>query len=415
MKNLKKLMALVTALTLAFSLNITSFAAEETTTEHKRPVSSTEITLDADNAVTVTLGDTQAKFYRDTNEDGEQESQVYIRAQFAGETEYDLMKTVTIETALPVTSSELEFAQNGNVYTAADVDLYNKSYTVTIGGTDCILAAGLPSGTLAVDSDVLGVESVTLNGTGTTISVTNVENPFEGNLYYVEKELGDWTSIQGTVAATGKVSFSNRDAVSGTITLADETATVGGCATGTGSAYTFDLSANIPEFTVEKDGVERSYVISASYDGYMKVTYQINLKEVMTSDYYKDTVKASADEIIAAGKEYFGMTGNVADLQQVGGTIQVPEGCDAMTPMIQFCTWAENNNKFSGTTSNSGTYLSKLDGLGEFSCGSSSGWMYMDGEYSEKCTGPNVGAASYTMTDGQVITWYMTTNYFNHF
>lgn len=324
MKNLKKLMALVTALTLAFSLNITSFAAEETTTEHKRPVSSTEITLDADNAVTVTLGDTQAKFYRDTNEDGEQESQVYIRAQFAGETEYDLMKTVTIETALPVTSSELEFAQNGNVYTAADVDLYNKSYTVTIGGTDCILAAGLPSGTLAVDSDVLGVESVTLNGTGTTISVTNVENPFEGNLYYVEKELGDWTSIQGTVAATGKVSFSNRDAVSGTITLADETATVGGCATGTGSAYTFDLSANIPEFTVEKDGVERSYVISASYDGYMKVTYQINLKEVMTSDYYKDTVKASADEIIAAGKEYFGMTGNVADLQQVGGTIQVP-------------------------------------------------------------------------------------------
>lgn len=86
-----------------------------------------------------------------------------------------------------------------------------------------------------------------------------------------------------------------------------------------------------------------------------------------------------------------------------------------MTPMIQFCTWAENNNKFSGTTSNSGTYLSKLDGLGEFSCGSSSGWMYMDGEYSEKCTGPNVGAASYTMTDGQVITWYMTTNYFNHF
>lgn len=140
MKNLKKLMALVTALTLAFSLNITSFAAEETTTEHKRPVSSTEITLDADNAVTVTLGDTQAKFYRDTNEDGEQESQVYIRAQFAGETEYDLMKTVTIETALPVTSSELEFAQNGNVYTAADVDLYNKSYTVTIGGTDCILA-----------------------------------------------------------------------------------------------------------------------------------------------------------------------------------------------------------------------------------------------------------------------------------
>ena len=102
MKNLKKLMALVTALTLAFSLNITSFAAEETTTEHKRPVSSTEITLDADNAVTVTLGDTQAKFYRDTNEDGEQESQVYIRAQFAGETEYDLMKTVTIETGLPI-------------------------------------------------------------------------------------------------------------------------------------------------------------------------------------------------------------------------------------------------------------------------------------------------------------------------
>ena len=33
----------------------------------------------------------------------------------------------------------------------------------------------------------------------------------------------------------------------------------------------------------------------------------------------------------------------------------------------------------------------------------------------ETCKGPNVGAASYTMTEGQTITWYMTTNYFNHF
>ena len=80
-------------------------------------------------------------------------------------------------------------------------------------------------------------------------------------------------------------------------------------------------------------------------------------------------------------------------------------------------TWAESNDKFSETTKNEGTYLATLDGLGEFSCGQMSGWMYTDDSagYSPNVTGPGVGAASYTMTNGQKITWYMTTNYFNHF
>ena len=157
----------------------------------------------------------------------------------------------------------------------------------------------------------------------------------------------------------------------------------------------------------------RTYYVAASMQGTMKVTYKINLSEVVNSTYYTGDIENQCFEILAAGAEYFGMEWDGED--EVGGTLVVPVGSDAMKPMIDFCAWAEEKSYFSGETKNSGTYLATLDGLGEFSCGSSSGWMYTAGNYSEKCTGPNVGAASYTMTADQIITWYMTTNYFNHF
>ena len=82
-----------------------------------------------------------------------------------------------------------------------------------------------------------------------------------------------------------------------------------------------------------------------------------------------------------------------------------------MDVMLDFINYAN----FSGETYCSSTYLSMLNGLGEFSAGSNSGWMYMDGEYEEDCSVPMVGAADYLLGDAPLFTWFFTTDYPSHF
>lgn len=152
----------------------------------------------------------------------------------------------------------------------------------------------------------------------------------------------------------------------------------------------------------------------------MSVTYAINLHEVVNSTYYTGTTATKCDEIIAGAKGYLediGASNIVETNESISGVISVAKGTDAMQPMLDLTEWATDYGAFSYETKNSGTYLSKLNGLGEFDCGQMSGWMYTadPAGYSATCKGPNVGAASYTMSDGETITWYMTTNYFNHF
>ena len=80
MKNLKKLMALATALTLAFSLNITSFAAETTTDEttYVQPKSSVTATLDGTTVTMKSADNTAADVVvqQDVNANGVTEDQI---------------------------------------------------------------------------------------------------------------------------------------------------------------------------------------------------------------------------------------------------------------------------------------------------------------------------------------------------
>ncbi len=415
MKNLKKLMALATALTLAFSLNITSFAAETTTDEttYVQPKSSVTATLDGTTVTMKSADNTAADVVvqQDVNANGVTEDQIYVRAHYENGSEYALkQQTVTITSNKDVSSDEISFQKNGNVYTAT-VNMLNKAYDVTIGTEKVKLAAGLADGAVQIPSDdPLAVSNVTLAGVATTITGTDEENPFAGNPYYGEQE---WTNVVYQIASVSDLpDGTTLGAVDGTMTIASGTTVTKGCASATDTGYTFRLNIANPSFVVSTSDDARTYYVAATMDGLMEVTYQINLSEVIDSTYYTGNVETQCKEILAAGEEYFGESSSA---KQTGGVVLVPIGSDAMQPMIDFCTWATENNKFHFTTKNSGTYLATLDGLGEFSCGSSSGWMYTAGEYSSNCKGPNVGAASYTMTEGQTITWYMTTNYFNHF
>lgn len=57
------------------------------------------------------------------------------------------------------------------------------------------------------------------------------------------------------------------------------------------------------------------------------------------------------------------------------------------------------------------TYVSAIDGLGEKMCGSWSGWCFVSTMPNATYEMPSVGAASYSLTEGEHITWVYTCNF----
>ena len=57
------------------------------------------------------------------------------------------------------------------------------------------------------------------------------------------------------------------------------------------------------------------------------------------------------------------------------------------------------------------TYVSAIDGLGEKMCGSWSGWCFVSTMPNATYEMPPVGAASYSLTEGEHITWVYTCNF----
>lgn len=416
MKKFKKMFSLILVAAMVLSMNLTSFAAEANE-DYKLY---THVDASVEGLTSITVGNTVAKIEKDVK-DGTEQSQIYARARFAGATEYSLKnQTVTIVANEDVTCDGIDFDFDGEEsYVASNVNLLNKAYTITIGGTEVTLAAGLTEGTVTVaPADPLGISVSAIGGASAEIVGTCVENTCEGNPDFGTQP---WTNVSYQVKATADLaSTTDLSSVPVTMTVADG-ATVSGYKTVSGNTYTFDLSGANPKFTVTNGGKSRDYYVAVKVAASgIQVTYAIDLTEVVTNSTYSTQFAKNCTEILDGAEGYFKSVGaaNVTKTNKsVSAVITVPTGTNAMKPMLDLTAWAESNKKFTGTTKNEGTYLATLDGLGEFSCGQMSGWMYTDDSagYSPNVTGPGVGAASYTMTNGQKITWYMTTNYFNHF
>lgn len=414
MKKLKKIFSLVLVAAMVLSMNLTSFAAEETTSGLYTHVAAT-----VEGLTSITVGSTAATIEKDVK-GGEEQSQIYARARLADSSEYALKsQQVTIVSSKAPTCSELNFTSTDAGYVAT-ANLLNKAYNVKIGDTTVVLAAGLPDGEVKVDrNDPLSASNLKLINSETTLTGQNAENNCEGNADFGSQP---WTNVvyqfkTNTALAAG----TDLSSVEGSMTVASG-ATVSGCASATSDGYVFDLSGENPYFVVTNNGESRNYYVSAavkSEDG-MQVTYAINLTEVVGDEAYAETFAANCTQILDGTEKYFESIG-AEDIDKtddsISALITVPIGTNAMQPMLDLTEWATSKGYFKFATKNNGTYLAKLNGLGEFDCGQLSGWMYTDSVngYEETCTGPNVGAASYTMSDGQVITWYMTSNYFNHF
>ena len=91
-----------------------------------------------------------------------------------------------------------------------------------------------------------------------------------------------------------------------------------------------------------------------------------------------------------------------------------------MTVLQTILQWASDNGKFTKgdtTLGSNVTYVAEIDGLGEFSVGSMSGWMYTDDpsntDYTKWPT-PAVGGADYVLSPDSTIVWFFTVNYGSH-
>lgn len=419
-KMTKKITALLLALVMALSLSTMAFADGTTTTTTGKVTRTTVNSIDAVSSVTI--GGTTAYYEKDSNTG----DQIYIRAMVAGGSEYGLKSTnvvINLSNAGATINGDLAFTGAGNVRTATNVNLLNKVYTVIIstseGGVTTSktykLAAGLPNGAVAIASgDPLRISTLQFGDVEATFTATNAQNPLMGNT--VSNTDGKWTFVSYKAAATMDSVISNRTAVSAFIGVPTGSTASGGClgeTTVSGEAeVTLNLSDGTPFVNVTKGSETRKYFVFATDPGTFTVKYGIDFTEAMADSHYTGTVKTAVDTLNTQAKEFFGITDGHAYGERV-----VNSGETVMDIMHKFAV------KYSYTSEvpEGCTYMATLNGIGEFTFGQYSGWMYTDGPTwvngaadFTKWNTPAVGGASYTLSAGDEICWFICCDYRHH-
>lgn len=423
MKMTKKITALLLALVMALSLSTMAFADGTTTTTTGKVTRTTVNSIDAVSSVTI--GGTTAYYEKDSNTG----DQIYIRAMVAGGSEYGLKSTdvvINLSNAGATINGDLSFTGAGNVRTATNVNLLNKVYTVIIstseGGVTTSktykLAAGLPNGVVAIaPNDPLRISTLEFGDVGAMFTGTNAQNPLMGNT--VSNTDSKWTFVSYKAAATMASIISDRTAVSAFIEVPTGSTASGGClgeTTVSGEAeVTLNLSDGAPFVNVTKGSETRKYYVFATDPGTFTVKYGIDFTEALADSHYTGTVKTAVDNLYSQAKEFFGVTDG--QTYAAYGERIVNSGDTVMDIMHKF---AVEYNYTSEVPANC-TYMATLNGIGEFTFGQYSGWMYTDGPTwvsgaadFTKWNTPAVGGASYTLSAGDEICWFICCDYRHH-
>ena len=424
MKMTKKITALLLALVMALSLSTMAFADGTTTTTTGKVTRTTVNSIDAVSSVTI--GGTTAYYEKDSNTG----DQIYIRAMVAGGSEYGLKSTnvvINLSNAGATINGDLAFTGAGNVRTATNVNLLNKVYTVIIstseGGVTTSktykLAAGLPNGVVAIaPNDPLRISNLIFGNVGATFTATNAQNPLMGNT--VSNTNSKWTFVSYKAEADLNTAITNRESVSAILKVPTGTTASGGCLGTTTVSNTASVTLNLKDGTpfvnVTNGDETRKFYIFVTDPGTFKVKYGIDFTEAMTdTTYYTGSVKTAVDNLYSQAKEFFGVTDG--QTYAAYGERIVNSGETVMDIMHKFAVKYGYTSEVPANC----TYMATLNGIGEFTFGQYSGWMYTDGPTwvsgaadFTKWNTPAVGGASYTLSAGDEICWFICCDYRHH-
>lgn len=420
----KRLISLIMAIVMMLSLCTVAFATETTTTVTPELPSGSTLVSSISGISSIKVNSDTAVYHTDSD------GVTYIRAIDNGGTEWAL-RDATVE--ITRTSSDVNLYLDGTPLSGTGttltlkMDLFNKAHTLAVNSREntFVLAAGLPDGAVAIDAaDPLRMSSVTVNGTTVTetatnngaISASNVQNPYIGN---ATASNGEWTYIKykADIATT---TIADRSAVSASWSLPNGATAVTKTDDNTSCKINdaqFNLDTPAPRLTVSKmvNGTElrRDYYIFATDSASFTVQFGIDFTEAKASTYYTGTTKSKVNQLFNAAKQFFGTTNGHAY-----GTITVNSGETVMDIMHKFAV----EKGYSSEVPDGCTYISTLNGIGEFDFGPMSGWMYTDGPswdnngaalYTTWNT-PPIGAADYTLTAGDEICWFICCDYTHH-
>lgn len=417
MKTLKKFNQSVLSVMLVLAMVATMFVAapaKEAKAATAAPTSTEDFESEKIASVTVNGVDSPDVSYQVDDND---EDDMFMRIMLPASTTVDTLKNLnfTITTVANVTmtwdADEISFTNSGNTYTCAAADLYNKSYTLTFGDEEYILAAGIAGGKTSIPSKETNViTGARLGGVAATMARDVIQSDFMGNPYFGEMGY-DWTSVTYLISDVTLPNDTDRAAVVLSYSPYKEA-----------NQVTVDLTSGQNEVTI--NGVD--YQVTASFGDVIVVSkdnYYIDLNELRA--YKGDTVASREDiyhmwlQIEMAQGEYFAK-----------GSRTFPVGTTVMDVMQDFLNFAYGEHKdntvkyFTMGDSSRGenvSYIDYINGLSYRQVNRMSGWMYSDDPqgiweddgvtFRTGCKMPNVMSDAYTMTKDTKITWFYTTDY----